>query len=174
MIKLNILYGLIIGCLCCYLSSCKGNTKNFNENAGTSLVANYRQSECDVPSIQGISVRSLQIHDNVEYENRNGISVNLDCIVNGMKGSVLYFYANVFHGDGLSPVIDEQGSQVHGFECVTSVYNESQINNIGLFIPYSKLPRKYHGNLILQLAVVDGYDNILFSDAGTKIFYTTL
>lgn len=91
-----------------------------------------------------------------------------------MKGSVLFFYANVFHGDDLSPVIDEHGRQVHGFECVTSIYDESQINNIGLFIPYADLPGRYYGNLIVQLSVIDGYDNLLFLDYGTKIFYSTL
>lgn len=157
------------------VSSCDMSNKTFYETSDSDRVCSRHQDPIDYSLEAGtVIISGLNISDNIKYGNEEGICVKFDCVAGGYKGDPLYFYAKVWYGDDLSPVLDAKNKQVAGFDMATCIYDNVKISGIGLFIPYSNLPSRYHGNLIIQLVVLDGYDNIIYADKGVSIFYSTL
>lgn len=72
------------------------------------------------------------------------------------------------------PIKNSKGKKTCGFICVTSIYPYERINNIRMFIPYSDLPKRYHGVLFINIIVYDGFDNIVAVNKNTYFNYSTL
>ena len=121
-----------------------------------------------------VKVSNVRVYDNVVQNGKKGILVKLDCNASGYRGYPLYFYSYFLHGFDYSHVESPSGKNVRGFKVTTPVYDQAVIKNVDLFVPYTELPSKYHGNLVIKLVVYDGFDNVVCEYRPIEIFYSTL
>ena len=121
-----------------------------------------------------VTISNVRVYDNVKQNGKTGILVKLDCNASGYRGYPLYFYSYFLHGFDYSHVESPNGKNVHGFSTSTVVYDQALIKDVILFVPYTDLPSKYHGYLIIKLVVYDGFDNVVCEYKPIEILYSTL
>ena len=121
-----------------------------------------------------VNVSNVRVYDNVVQNGKKGILVKLDCNASGYRGYPLYFYSYFLYGFDYSHVEKPSGKDVHGFKVTTPVYDQAVIKNVDLYVPYTDLPSKYHGYLVIKIVVYDGFDNVVCEHKPIEIFYSTL
>lgn len=122
----------------------------------------------------GAEIYNVTVDDNVSFRGEDGIGVNFDCRAYGFSGYPLYFYAYVLYENDFDFVKTAGGEKVYGFDIGVAMYDATQFNGITLYIPYSSLPKRYHGELCIDIVIIDGFDNIVATNANNRIFYSTI
>lgn len=169
----------VLGVAWMCLTSCggvKSDTVDATENNRSEFTGVGEQVELDIPVSQaGVDIFDVRFQDNVTFRGKPGIAVNFQCRAYGFKGLPLFFYAYVLYENDYDFVLDEKGEKVCGFDTSMCVYDAIHYDGgITLYIPYSSLPRRYHGELYIDLVVIDGFDNIVATKPNNRLFYSTI
>lgn len=157
----------------CDLTSSK-NENNNNGHSDFSGVGNQIPVNVQVFKV-GAEINDVKFIENVTFRGKQGIAVNFHCRAYGFKGYPLYFYAYVLYENDCDFVVNKEGNKVYGFEYSTIMYDAVQFEDgITINIPYTSLPSRYHGELCIDIVIIDGFDNIIATKPNNRLFYSTL
>ncbi len=150
------------------------NTDKTDKRSEYTDIGEQMQLNVQVTQV-GAEISNVRLVDNVTFREEPGIAVNFQCQAYGFKGYPLYFYAYVLYENDYDFVVDAKGDKVYGFDTSTAVYDAVQYKGgITLYIPYSSLPPRYHGELCIDIVIKDCRDNIIANTENNRFFYSTL
>lgn len=120
-------------------------------------------------------IYDVKLVENISFRGKSGIAVNFNCNAYGFKGFPLYFYAYVLYENDYDFVLKRDGSKTCGFDVTPLAYDATKFDGgITLYISYEDLPARYHGELCVDIVIIDGFDNIIATKSNNRFFYTTL